>query len=1134
MISISQDSFKKKHNVSFLIISIIFILIFTIPNNSPNFFAKNYEENNLYDFDNPKLSSNGPISKPLLITQHSTISNTIFPSSLPKNISFTLLEDWTSQNVTINYNEVSHQKDWVINGSFEQGEDPWEYDSSDPSKIIKLSWQPENVQIEVQKNVVNLPKGSFGYFEENFTIPEPLASDSIVTLSMDYLYSLAVGGTELIDLVAFISIDIAGINKNTSTSFIDLVEDSWTKMSINYDLNLAGQELPNNVTIRAGIFAVNETLNTGSKEHYLSIDNIQCIIRTKPNQPNLLIAKDTEFGIEYPYENITYGKGKTFIDVERNRSQTSDIKFTISKNSTVTDELEIYNITITSEAVKIFNSTIDGLDGSIYTTNDQVNWQTECSFSIPYNYLNNWAEINKPTDWNITSILDGYSVEKKESCEGIGLGSTRLLIPEDILAPGLWKITADSLNYISHGSINLWNGTDYIQKSKFAFGDFFQITATLNNTIAYQNTYINCTIQYPNGTLYWKSSKELISHDVTFGDFIVGKNMTIGMYKVMLLWTNNQSYLKCEKVGYSELNFIVWHHTNLTAVDSYIETVSGDPLLIKINFTDYDENTYIDFASITYNSTLPGEISGVMAYLGSGIYVADIDTSSITVGDYYFSFNASKDYFENQSIRNLIQIKIIYQQIAIEVPSAVINANANSYAICNINITGALTHTLIGGRTNISTDWHKPYEIKNGTFEGTYIINFSTYNVPTQGNLETFTIKIFANKSSYGSTSAFISLTVHPIATKANVNETLIDVYFNENFYLEVNYLVEESSDVITGATLNITWPSFYDVELTPIGFIINFSTEGLSIGVYSILIQLDHPGFETALKSVYVNVIPKSTTLEIYLNQVNKTTDRSVSVSWNEPLNITIFYKDSMVNSYIEGATVEVNGSVTSESLYHSTPLYTIIFNPGDLPIGVHFITVTAQKDNYHQISTVIKITVEQIEIMVKTMSFTDTLEIFAGKSINLRINLSEYNTGNIIENANITYSWFFDFHGEFHNEGNGIYEANLKIPERAKGSYTMTLTILTEGGVYETTEFSFIILVSQLPAPNYLILIILIVSLVVTGVFSILLVRTYVIIPRKRKKEKIFTNTIQVFKDVRNIHGIMLLQKQSGIPIF
>ena len=72
------------------------------------------------------------------------------------------------------------------------------------------------------------------------------------------------------------------------------------------------------------------------------------------------------------------------------------------------------------------------------------------------------------------------------------------------------------------------------------------------------------------------------------------------------------------------------------------------------------------------------------------------------------------------------------------------------------------------------------------------------------------------------------------------------------------------------------------------------------------------------------------------------------------------------------------------------------------------------------------------------------------------------------------------------------------------------------------------------QPPPPDYLVLIILGISIPVIGILSTLSLRSYVLLPRKRKKERLFMNTIQVFKDVKNIQALMLIQKESGMPFF
>lgn len=1124
---------KKKKEIVILTSIFIILFFFNLPNISRisdnNQKRTNTDSNN---FRNPRMSSDLPNSRPLLVHQHSSISRTYFPLSLPTNISFTLVDDWTSKNVTIIYDGVSHRKDWVTNGTFDIGTDPWDYNTSDVSAIYNNSLQDGFIEIDVGKNKVNLPNGSFGYFEENITIPDTLASNTIGSLSMDYKYALAAGGTDLTNASAFISIIIGDVEKNTSVSFIDLVKNqiSWTKMSINYDLTDANQQLPENISMRAGVYVDDLIPTTGSKIHNLSIDNIQFTVWTSPNSPNLLLANDTEFGLNYSYSNTTFGKAYAFIDVERSKNVTSDIIFTISKNSTYTEDFEVYNITITSEAVKTFNSTIHGEDGSLYTNDLDIEWETEATITIPFGYLNNWAEIIKPDDWDTTSILDGFGVEEIGSCTGINLGSERIIIPNGVLSSGLWTFEFVSWNYIVKGGIIVWNGTSYNEQSSITLGDKFQINGTLNNTISFSNSQVNCTIEYPNGTTFWQTNQTLGSYNINFGDFTVGLNMSVGNYQTTLIWTNNQNVSKRDKVGFLQFGFNVWHQTDLTAVNPDEVKVSGEPYLMKVEYRDYDLNQSIDFATIIFNSTYGA--SGTMVYLGSGLYFFDVDLSSLLPGDFYFSFNASKNYYENQSIWNLIHLTIITQPLAIETPPSVIDSMANDYAICQINVTGALTDVPIYP-ANVSTDWQNPYS-KIDHSNGTYTLNFSTYNLPALGIVKTYTISIYANKTNYGSTYGFISITIRPIPTVINVNETIVDVYINRNFYLEVNYTEEVSSAVINGATLNVSWASFYNITPVANGFIINLSTINLSLAIYTILLELNHPGHESGFKNVYVNVIPRTTSLKIFLNQEDKTSDRSLSIPGNEPLNITVTYRDTIINSFIYGATVELNGSGISDTLTENGQQYSIIFNPGDLPVGIHFLSITAQKDDYSIAPSIIKITVDQIEIHVETIGINGTIELFAGASFTISINLTEQDFGKLIENANISYSWLSYLDEDFTNMGDGIYEAQIKIPGAAEGAYTIHLIIIIEGSNYKNLNFPLNIYVLQKPTPNYLVLIILGVSIPVIGVLSALSLRSYVIIPRKRKKERVFMNTIQVFKDVKNIQAVMFIQRSSGLPFF
>ncbi len=1019
-----------KKKVIILLISVLSILLFVNLNHiyKPrilNTFNSDQSTEKYSDpglINEPKTATPKPNGQPLLVNHYANTSKIYSPSTLPTNISFTLVQGWTSKNINISYEGVSVKKDRVINGTFDSNYHGWSYETNTPAQYTATNGSGD---VDITLTSGAKLKGEYGYFERNVSISEQLSSDKLGLLSFDCLLIK----DNPSGISAYLAIIINGVEKNITYDYSTQIPfGSPGTLTMVYDPKAYGQELPGNVTIRVGVYTESDTSVTAWSE--LRIDNIKFDLWTMPNQINMVKAYDIEFDTNSSYINTTYGKGYSYIDAERTHPGPEDIIFTISKNVSGIGDFDIAKITITSNLLKKINSSIYGIDGSLYTSGIPTTWATEMIISMPLDYVNNRAEILKPVDWNITQIQDGYNVDQLQSCTGNSPGSSKLIIPNGVLDSGLWKIEATSQNYISNGSMYLWNGSAFNEASSITTDDEFRITVNLNSSgsLPLINTQINCTIFYPNGSIYYEQEKLLQagSFSNNFGNFTVGNNMSVGMYQTTLIWTNNQSYLGIDKVGFLQFGFNVWHHTNLTAVNDYEEKVSGEPFLMKVEFVDYDSSSFIDFATVTYNSTFG--TSGTMVYFGSGVYVTDMDISGLALGNYYFSFNASKTYYENQSIRNLILLKIISQPLALEVPQTVIHVDAYSFAVCRLNITGASTGTLLSGGVNISIDWQEEYWVTNH-FNGTVTLNLSTSNVPNQGFIETFTVSIFANKTNYGSATAFISLTVHPLSTTINVNASTLDVKLHTNFILKLNYSADETSQMISEAILNISWASSYDILSNDNNYIINFSTFDISLGSYTVLFQISHPGYETAFENVYVNILP--------------------------------------------------------------------------------------------------------LEINVDTIALNGTLDVLAGKSPVISILLTEESSGTIIENANVTFSWLFQV-GELAYKGNGIFELKLSVPESAEGAYTIEIIITTDNPEFKNRNFPLNIYVLREIPPNYLFIGIVIALLSVVGVLSTLSLRSYVIVPRKRKKELIFQNTIQVFKDVKNIQAVMIIQRSSGMPFF
>jgi len=341
-----------------------------------------------------KAAANEPNGKTLFVIQHANTSNSFLPFSLPTNISFTLAQGWISKNITINYEGVASENNTVSNGDLALNRTGWTYKSNNPVELVDKGWTasegnpPGCFYIEMQNGA--LAANDYGYCEQTTWNGDNFATNYLTTISMNYKYNTK-GKPAQSNVSTFLEVEIGGVKANKIIEFPDLVQDAWSSMYLTYDPSAIGQTLPNNITVRAGIFVENGVTPSDSQELY--IDNIKYKIWSGINDPDLIVAYDIDYNKNYTYNNITAGKGTTFIEIERNRSVTSDVIFTISKNSSYSDEFSVKDITISSECIKLFNSTYGGLNGSYYTTDGDITWNTEFSIFIPYDYMDNWAEL---------------------------------------------------------------------------------------------------------------------------------------------------------------------------------------------------------------------------------------------------------------------------------------------------------------------------------------------------------------------------------------------------------------------------------------------------------------------------------------------------------------------------------------------------------------------------------------------------------------------------------------------------------------------------------------------------------------------------------------------------------------------
>jgi len=168
-----------------------------------------------------------------------------------------------------------------------------------------------------------------------------------------------------------------------------------------------------------------------------------------------------------------------------------------------------------------------------------------------------------------------------------------------------------------------------------------------------------------------------------------------------------------------------------------------------------------------------------------------------------------------------------------------------------------------------------------------------------------------------------------------------------------------------------------------------------------------------------------------------------------------------------------------------------------------------------------------------VDAVNYEGNVEGYVGESVKIIIELKDSNTNGVITGASISYVWEYGV-GTLTDNGDGTYETEVKIPENTQGNHELTLIISKEGAVYKVREFGVAISVSTRELPNYFMWIIIAILLAVSAILGAMSYRSYVVIPKRRRRESELITKTQRFKDIRNIQAIVLVQNQSGVPLY
>ncbi len=855
---------------------------------------------------------------------------------------------------------------------------------------------------------------------------------------------------------------------------IEYTNNTWFSEALTpFTPELYNFDPPANVSISFGYYFRDDGIYDPPGRLKIYFDNITFNLQTipKPSQINLSIT-DSTHGITKKISDINgYGLGT----ISFNNSWSGTVggtkhEFSFSSNSS--GKVYVNTDFFVNATSCSFTTTELGIKGSEFIVENGTDalWTMYFPVSIPGSYQTDYYfNMSKPMNWNVTHLIDPYGNDKiSQVSETSGPGNTTLVIPNDIIVNGRWKIVVESPNYVLNATVWKWAESTWEKNASFKISDIIKINATVDNSLIPDLTQTNASllIYYPNGTLWSQATQELSvdsSGKVEFSSFTLGaNNASAGKYIVNIHWNDKN----ITQVGLFVLNFEVTHNTALNRANDQAFLVTpiytGDTVLIKVNYTDIDWGLGIIGADVNYTIDNETIITGDMIYYGGGIYIAEIDTSGLKNGIYNVSVSANKTYYKTLYKEKLIQLEITERTTLTSPQIGGVNAPWGSNVSIEVFYRDSFSQGISGAI--IDCDWTlSSFTIQPG-IPGQYEIILNT----TISQFGTYLLEINASKDGYENQKIFISVNVRNIYT--NLIYTQPDpVGFKSNVTFQVEYGDIEHNVLISGA--NITISSILGSQYWNSN---NFLSEEISFGTYKLTFNSSLFGsggtfgiYVTANKTNYANatvlinifIEDISTYIDdIFINGQNKTLDKSIIVPIQSIVNISVKYIEAVSYRNIENATVEIIGGSFSDNFTKLPNQYNISIDTRKLGMGVKILTIFAKKEGYSLASLDITIIVRSINVTIDTELGENVIEINRGESYTLKIVLKNEDFGGNIINASVKYSWQFGY-GELEDlDNDGVYEKPFNdIPE---GTFTITITA-SKGYDYDFEPFEITLIV-------------------------------------------------------------------------
>ncbi|WP_457557504.1 hypothetical protein [Candidatus Harpocratesius sp.] len=437
-------------------------------------------------------------------------------------------------------------------------------------------------------------------------------------------------------------------------------------------------------------------------------------------------------------------------------------------------------------------------------------------------------------------------------------------------------------------------------------------------------------------------------------------------------------------------------------------------------------------------------------------------------------------------------LNVTYTVIHQETPIATRLEPVNAYSInvpWNSSITIQLNYTELASKTgipeaNFQIDWLGSLSSVNITDDdgGIYSIHFNTTN--TYSGQKYYMDITVLGQGLYLSKNLVIEIYIEGRPTLFNVwingfnvnNTPLISLMYGTKINITSTYQdenttksINNSEGLLLSSELNEN-DYIFTQNLNEYQFILNSSTLGIGVHVLSLYISQDN--YQTGFKKIQIEITPRDIQLFLFLNGKNATISPQISVPIQNTLNISFYLFDQNSSEYVESSNYSLAG-LSNSSIYTTDKTgfkHEILINTSTMDIGIHYITLIIEKENYNYVSRVIELEITPREADINfslnnqnwNIMQSDEISIPITGTIEISVNAIDCITNATIEKMNFNLIGISSNAYKQENLENSTTEFQINSTYLGLGAFV--ISIFAEKPYYEDRVYTFRLIIQPI----------------------------------------------------------------------